>query len=181
MMTVRPVDPSARRNQGSDLFRVLAEDPDQGLFLLDDKSLGFGFLCQPLSGLSTGLFDRLNVLLNQEWPVDTLIQCLLFTSPDVPETANAGTTPEQLSPLPRRLDQRSRAFRMRATEHPLPELDGTLLRKSELILTFKLPLKQFEPSEGEVALCHKLQGSAFQASSPSAFAPHPSMAPAGSG
>jgi len=159
---MRHEDTGARRETASALFRVLAEDPEQGLFLLDDKSLGFGFVCQPLCGLSTGLFDRLNVLLNQEWPVETLIQCLLFTSPDVPQEGEPRPPSEMGSSLPRRLDERSRRFRDSATDQPIPELDGVLLRKSELILTFKVPLAFFEPRDSEVAEAVKLRGSTLQ-------------------
>lgn len=154
---------SARRERFGNLFRVLAEDPDHGLFLLDDRSLGFGFVCQPLSGLNTGLFDRLNVLLNQEWPVDTLIQCLLFTSPDVPQERVTEAPSAQRTSLPRRLDERSRRFRENATHRPIPELDGVLLRKSELILTFKLPLRSLEPTDTEMEEASKLKGATLQA------------------
>lgn len=160
---MRHVVLSAERATASSLFRVLAEAPDSGIFLLDDRSLGFGFICQPLAGISSGLFDRLNVLLNQEWPVDTLIQCLLFTSPDLPEGGVSGNRDKAALTLPQRLDERSRIFRKEATDVPLHELNGVLVRKSELILTFKIPLKAMEPSEGEMADTEKLSGATFQA------------------
>ena len=68
---------------GSQLFPALAFNEEDGLFLLEDKSLGFGFLCDPLSGADQAVADRVNVFLNQEWPVDTLIQVSLWTSPDI--------------------------------------------------------------------------------------------------
>lgn len=154
---------TAVRASAANLFRVVAEDPDQSLFLLDDQSLGFGFTCQPLSGLNTGLFDRLNVLLNQEWPVDTLIQCLLFTSPDLHPEYDTTRAEEPSASLPERLDRRSRNFRKKATDDPILELNGTLLRRSELILTFKLPLKAMAPSGTEMNEAVKLAGASFQA------------------
>ena len=45
---------SARHYRGeraSTLFSPLAFDAEAGLFLHDDESLGFGFLCTPLSGV----------------------------------------------------------------------------------------------------------------------------------
>ena len=154
---------SAERASASSLFRVLAEDPDQGLFLLDDRSLGFGYLCQPLSGISTGLFDRLNVLLNQEWPVDTLIQCLLFSSPDLLSDEGHAQGPSDSKTLPQRLEDKSRAFRKKATDEPLQELNGVMVRRNELVLTFKTPLKAMEPDEGEIKAAEKLQGATSQA------------------
>ena len=144
------------------LFRVLAEDPDQGLFLLDDRSLGFGFICHPLSGVNSGLVDRLNVLLNQEWPVNTLIQCLLFASPDLRPEEAKGRKGATRASLPERLDERSRRFRSQATDNPIEELNGTLLRRSELILTFKLPLKALEPGDAEIKEALKLSNATFQ-------------------
>ncbi|MEY2696776.1 MAG: hypothetical protein RL333_914, partial [Pseudomonadota bacterium] len=147
---------SGDRAMASSLFRVLAEEPDQGIFLLDDRSLGFGMVCQPLSGLSSGLFDRLNVLLNQDWPVDTLIQCLLFTSPDLHPERTLGGQNDAASSLPKRLDERSRDFRKKATDQPLQELDGVLVRRSELMLCFKLPIKTMEPTPLEMGEAEKL-------------------------
>lgn len=154
---------SADRARASSLFRVLAEEPEHGIFLLDDRSLGFGFVCAPLSGIGAGLSDRLNVLLNQEWPVDTLIQCLLFTSPDLLQGAAPARSGLGTLSLPQRLDARSTQFRNQATDAPLHELDGVLVRRSELILTFKLPIKAMEPSDGEMATAEMLSGATFQA------------------
>ena len=68
------------------LLVTRAYDPESQIFLCDDKHLFFGFLSLPLSGLDSGLDDRLNGLLNQDWPDDTLFQCGLISSPDVMNT-----------------------------------------------------------------------------------------------
>ena len=39
-----------------------------------------------LNGLDNGLDDRLNGLLNQDWPDDALMQCGLVSSPDLLQT-----------------------------------------------------------------------------------------------
>ena len=57
----------------SQLFSILAYVAEDGLFLTEDRSLAFGFICQPLSGADPSVADRVNVLLNQDWPVDTLV------------------------------------------------------------------------------------------------------------
>ncbi|PJR06983.1 TraC family protein, partial [Sinorhizobium meliloti] len=68
--------PATEPQQFSDsLITARAYDPDSHVFLCDDKHLFFGFLCMTLSGLDNGLDDRLNGLLNQDWPDDTLMQC----------------------------------------------------------------------------------------------------------
>ena len=53
-----------RGPRASDLFPVLAYATAEGLFLLDDASLAFGFLCQPLPAGDQGEVDRLSVLLS---------------------------------------------------------------------------------------------------------------------
>jgi conjugal transfer ATP-binding protein TraC len=55
-----------RGPRASTLFPVLAYASAEGLFLLDDASLAFGFLCQPLPAGDQGKADRLSVLLNQD-------------------------------------------------------------------------------------------------------------------
>ena len=72
-----------QKPKASDLFDVLAYDPESALFLMEDRSLGFGFRCLPLAGGDQSLADRLNVFLNGDWPTDTLLQISLFTSPDL--------------------------------------------------------------------------------------------------
>ena len=151
------------RPLASDLFRVLAECPESGLLLLDDKSLGFGFICQPLGGLGSGLSDRLNVFLNQDWPVDTLMQWLLFTSPDVQGMASEPNNVTVADPLIEHLERQSETFRQKATVTPMAELDGVLLRRSELVITVKLPIRQFEPEEKEIVSTKVLMNAARQA------------------
>ena len=74
-----------RGPRASALFPVLAYAAAEGLFLLDEASLAFGFLCEPLPAGDQGEADRLSVLLNQDWPRDTLLQVMLWASPDIEE------------------------------------------------------------------------------------------------
>ena len=72
--------------RAANLFSALAYDDENGLFLCEDPALGFGFICSPLSGSDEATSDRLNVFLNQAFPVDTLITVNLWTSPDLEST-----------------------------------------------------------------------------------------------
>ena len=69
-----------RGPRASALFPVLAYAAAEGLFLLDEASLAFGFLCEPLPAGDQGEADRLSVLLNQDWPRDTLLQVRWMTT-----------------------------------------------------------------------------------------------------
>ena len=62
---------------------VLAYSEDEQVFLMDDLSAGFGFICEPMCGADEKVQERMNGFLNQEFPSKTTIQFLLFRSPDI--------------------------------------------------------------------------------------------------
>ncbi|NEX23903.1 conjugal transfer protein TraC, partial [Thiorhodococcus mannitoliphagus] len=113
-----------RRFQGeraSALFPPLACDPEQGIFLLDDQSLAFGWCCQPLAGADQGHADRLTALVNQEWPTDTLLQILLWASPDIegPLAVMNGLRTDLRHPLLRAATAERAAFLRAGVSAPL--------------------------------------------------------------
>ena len=59
---------TVRITRAPELLPELAFDSDDGLFLLADRSAGFGFVTEPLSGADEALQSRLTVLLNTQWP-----------------------------------------------------------------------------------------------------------------
>ncbi|NMS37349.1 TraC family protein, partial [Vibrio parahaemolyticus] len=62
---------------------VLAYSEDDYTFLMDDKSIGFGFYCHPLCGADEKIQERVNGFMNQEYPAKTTMQFILFRSPDL--------------------------------------------------------------------------------------------------
>lgn len=140
-----------RGERASTLFSPLAFDAEAGLFLHDDESLGFGFLCTPLSGVEESTAERLSVLLNQDWPAGTLMQIGLWATPDI-DAALARM-------LGLRLDSQSAVLR-EATRQRLqflrdgvakPLVPGTDLRVRDLLLfvCVKLPLAAGLPEAAE--------------------------------
>ncbi|EER7671112.1 TPA: TraC family protein, partial [Escherichia coli] len=65
------------------IIPVLAYDEDDHVFLMDDHSAGFGFMCEPLCGADEKVQERMNGFLNQEFPSKTTLQFVLFRSPDI--------------------------------------------------------------------------------------------------
>ena len=65
------------------LFPPLAYDDDAGLFLCDDKTIGYGFLCTPLTGTDDKIEQQVNALLNEQYPANTQMQVILYRSPDI--------------------------------------------------------------------------------------------------
>ena len=149
---------------GSQLFPALAFNEEDGLFLLEDKSLGFGFLCDPLSGADQAVADRVNVFLNQEWPVDTLIQVSLWTSPDIQgnlthlKSRRAGS----VAPLCRDLAGNTLSFLQEGTAIPLDAASGLLIRRCQIIISVKLPLGKHAPSDSECERARTLRLSSLQ-------------------
>ena len=153
-----------RHPRASRLFPVLAYDADDGLFLMEDRSLGFGFLCQPLSGADPAVADRVNVLLNQEWPVDTLLQVSLWTSPDI-DAALAlmrARRLERQQPVYRSMVQAGIEFLRRGTREPLESVSGVRIRRNQVLVTVKLPMSAHKPSEHDIKRAAELRLSTHQ-------------------
>lgn len=71
------------------LFPAFAVDPDNKVFLCNDKTLGFVFECQPLAGGDEKINDKLEQFLSQNYPDDMTMQFMLFRSPDIEWQLNA--------------------------------------------------------------------------------------------
>ena len=69
--------------RASQFCPVVAYDSQNGLYYLNDNTLGFSFLCQPLSGGGEEQMEYLNQLLKQDYPPGTTMQFCLFKSPDI--------------------------------------------------------------------------------------------------
>lgn len=71
------------------LFPAFAVDPDNKVFLCNDKTLGFVFECQSLAGGDEKINDKLEQFLAQNYPDDMTMQFMLFRSPDIKWQLNA--------------------------------------------------------------------------------------------
>ena len=69
--------------RASGIVPVLAYSEDEYTFLMDDKSIGFGFCCHPLCSADEKTQERVNGFMNQEFPPKTIMQFILFRSPDL--------------------------------------------------------------------------------------------------
>lgn len=74
------IDESMR---ASSIFPVLAYDEDGCMFLCDDKTIGFGFMCHPLTGADERIEQQVDALLNESYPVNTQMQVIMYRSPDI--------------------------------------------------------------------------------------------------
>ena len=138
-----------RGPRASALFPVLAYAATEGLFLLDDTSLAFGFLCEPLPAGDQGEADRLSVLLNQDWPKDTLLQVMLWASPDVEEplARMRGLRIEHADALLREATNQRAEFLRKGTDTALGPGSELRVRDLQVLVTVKLPLNAAVPTE----------------------------------
>ncbi len=141
------------------LFSALAYDPDQHVFLLADASIGFGFICQPLTGADASVSARVNVLLNQDWPTETLLQVSLWTSPDIEEALAVMQTRrlKQQKSTYKTMTQASINFLRQGTGKAPATLSGARLRRSHVLVTVKLPINNPRPGANELRSAAELQ------------------------
>ena len=133
---------TVRITRAPELLPELAFDSDDGLFLLADRSAGFGFVTEPLSGADEALQSRLTVLLNTQWPKGTSVSFSLSGLSDICRELSAigalrGAAGDGLSgeTVRRRI-----AFLEDCTEgFRDPALAG-VLRTFRLYITVKIPL-----------------------------------------
>jgi len=158
--------------------RAFAPDPEDQLFLLDDGGLGFGFLCQPLTGADAGASDRLNVLLTQDWPKDTIMQVGLWAGPDIEPTLHAVTSIRNLPPrrraptAPESTILSRRDFLRERTEQPIISSTGARVRDIQVFITVALPGDGNEsPRDKLMARARDLRKALFQTLKTAGMAP----------
>ena len=162
-------------SRASDLFPTLAYDPATHLFLLDDQSLAFGFLCEPLAAADQSHADRLLVLANLDWPADTLVQICLWTSPDVEEriARMEGLRVNTVDPILRESVRRTAAFLRHGSLAPLTPAADIRLREIQVLVTVKLALSASQPSAHERREAAELQAMAGQILATAGMHPRP--------
>jgi conjugal transfer ATP-binding protein TraC len=148
-----------RGPRANTLFPVLAYAAAEGLFLLDDASLAFGFLCEPLAAGDQGQAERLSVLLNQDWPKDALLQVMLWASPDIEEplARMRGLRIEHADPLLREATGQRADFLRRGTDSALGPGSELRVRDLQVIVTVKLPIAAAVPTEAELREASELR------------------------
>ena len=150
---------ASRTHTADNLFSALAYDHEQHLFLLADTSIGFGFICKPLIGADQSVAARVNVLLNQDWPTETLLQVSLWTSPDIEESLAVMQTRriKQQKSTYKAMTGASIEFLRQGTSRPPEAISGARLRRSHVIVTVKLPIASPRPNETEIRRATELQ------------------------
>lgn len=140
------------------LIPVLAYAEDWYVFIMDDKSIGFGFLCQPLYAASEKLQERTVGMINQEFPAKTVMQITLFRSPDIAADLNKmielrdGHTDNLLSSV---IKERCQFLEHHSNEKIVARnhrgyYDSGLIQDTKLLVTVKVPINDVRPTQVEL-------------------------------
>ena len=152
-------------NTLSAICPVCAYDEENKIFLNDDHTLGFGFVCTPLPGPSDSLEAQMSSLLSIELPKGSMMSFMIFRSPDIDEILDgmiamrAGHTHDLLTPI---ILDRANFLRYHSRNHIIGHsrnsyYNSGLIVDVKLIISVKIPVKDgIMPSEvdvGKVADC----------------------------
>lgn len=138
--------------RASDLFTTLAYSEDDHLFINSDRTIGFMFDCSPLAGHDERAADRMNVLLNNDWPTDTVVQFILYASPNIyPELTRvrAARVGVKDSLLNRTVENRAKFFE-NGTLSPIESSTNLKVRNIRLYVTGKIPIASQVPTDKEL-------------------------------
>ncbi len=166
----------AARDRMGQLFPVLAYDPKEFIFHLEKSSLGFGFLCSPVTGCDDRMFERFNNLLNLSWPTDTILQFCLWAGPDlVPERillSDGDEEAEGVSDVLQQLRTERMEYLRRGAEGPF-DSSGLMLRDVKLVVTARWPVAQIPPSDKVSREALELRDAALETLKTCGFRPQP--------
>lgn len=152
--------------RASGVIPVLAYNEPDCIFLMDDKTIGFAFLCQPVSYADQKMQDRMTGLLNQEFPTGTLLQYILFRSPDINRqmyemlAIRGGHRSNQIlsTVIKERVDFLRKHTMESITSHGSKgHFDNGLIQDLKLIVTCKIPIASSTPTEDEIDAAKELR------------------------
>lgn len=164
----------------SSLSPVIAYDDASKIFFNDDKTIGFGFVCQPLPGGNEETEKQLQTFLALDFPEGTTISFMLFRSPDIDAYLNhmimlrGGYYDKLLTPL---LYDRTNFLREHSQQPLITERDGStincgLIVDVKLFITVKLPVSNgINPKNAEIEATKDLQRRSYSALKDIGFCP----------
>lgn len=155
--------PEYRRAAG--VIPVVAFDEENQFFIIDDKTVGIGFVCQPLIYGDEKTQERVNQFLNQELPARTTIQICLFRSPDINQQMYSmlGLREGHNDPLMNTVIEEREAFLKKHAHTDLETRSSKgyfnigVLHDLKLLITVKLPIGGNAPTDAEIIECDRLR------------------------
>ncbi len=137
-------------SQANSLFSELAFCQDNKLFYLEEEDrsspqcyLAYSFQFNPLVGGDITTADKLNVLLNQSFPDGTLMQCTLWSSPDLHYHLKAiDNIRKEKDGVYHDFTKSKITYLNNSVKIPLDESTQVKLRDMRVFITCKIPVSQ---------------------------------------
>ncbi|PHM72191.1 type IV secretion system protein TraC [Xenorhabdus sp. KJ12.1] len=145
----------------SEVCPVRAYDEDNRIFMLDNKTVGFGFVCRPLSGTSGKEMQQLQTLLSSNFPAKTIVQTDLIASPNIVKKINQMDflRINCADPILKNAINNRSEFLLHSTDYPMKGT-GTRVRDCLLVYTVKIPVKnEYDIKEEELNLVNEFRNS----------------------
>lgn len=132
---------------------VEAYDDELGLFVVAPDRLGIGFLSPPLPYIDQQVVDSLQALLNHPFPVGTIVQFTLYSSPDIELTIHKFLSlRNRLEPGAVRSAIENRVeFLRHMTETPVGTAAPARLRDVQMLITIQVPSGGVAPNDAKKA------------------------------
>lgn len=161
-------------NEASRLFRPLAYDAANELFICDDETIGFSFICTPVCGWDTQMVTTLQLMLNDGYPVNSSLQFSLWANPDI-RAYLANSDKLRMScnnALMRSAHDAALGFMWGGVTNPIEINQETKVRNFQLVVTFKMPIQSMDVSQDEVEAAIKIKRGMYQRLQKAHFAPY---------
>jgi len=155
--------------RSENLIPVLAYKEEEKLFINNDKTIGFGFICSPLTGSSESIEMQVEALLNDDFPAESQMQINLVRSPDLTLTCaeirylREGMDHEVFRSF---IDSRCDFLKKASNERLVIDSNNGLHDMGyffdlQLIITVKIPISHNIPNDKEIADANILRGKVF--------------------
>lgn len=141
-----------RDSRAAELFFPLAYEEESRLFVMADNTLGFGFICRPMVAADDRTFERLNVLLKDNWPAGTFLQFALYASENIEpilgrmRDSRAGQQDKLMQDA---VEARAK-FLTDGVSRPVERRSGLRCRDFQLYVTIKMPMGDAMPTDAEM-------------------------------
>lgn len=162
------------------LSPVMGYDTETKLFFMDDRTIGFGFVCDPIPGGGDELNTQVQSFINLDFPEHTTISFMLYRSPDLDSqldqvlTLRNGFYDQLLTPL---LYQRINFLREHSkkplvTNYKGQSYDCGLIVDIKLFITIKIPVRNgLAPTDNEKLEIIELQRRSYASLADTGFCP----------
>lgn len=140
------------------LCPVLAYDSDAFMFQCEGNQIGFGFVCQPLTGTTGKEAQQLRATMSAGWPAGSIVQFDLVCHQNI--TAQINNMLEMREDCPHRtlrdaISKRAE-FMQSKTLTPI-DSNGVRVRDHVLIITAKLKIGSSFPTDSELIMATELR------------------------